>query len=289
MAASETHPGTGGRGEGRKKTPEEIAEDGSECRHGITEMIRRLKYSGSVCISGLTASGKTTHCHLLAGEFGLTYVSGSQIQLNFMGVSPIQTKDFWITDKAKSFWSKKEFNRIDAELLRLESIAEGYIFDTSTMPWRHKRPALCIWLESSLQSRVIKSIISHRGSRTFSPDEYPQRIAQKDEATISLYKQLYDIDIGSDLAVFDLIIDISTLITEPTLRASLKSIAIAHSIIQPAVGWYLTKDSEFLRRFKEVIRQQPHLIMRNRLLGLPQDHCSNKSERPQPKRGTHNK
>jgi cytidylate kinase len=79
-----------------------------------------LRYTGNVCISGLTASGKTTHSHLLAGEFGLTYVSGSQIQLNFMGVSPIQSKDFWISERAKSFWNAHEFNRIDTELLRLE-------------------------------------------------------------------------------------------------------------------------------------------------------------------------
>jgi cytidylate kinase len=250
-------------------------------------LIRRLIYTGSVCISGLTASGKTTHSHLLAGEFGLTYVSGSQIQLNFMGVSPMQSKDFWITDKAKSLWDKNEFHRIDAELLRLESIGEGYIFDTSTMPWRHKRPALCIWLQSSLHSRVIKSIVSHRGSQTFLPEDYPQRIAEKDRSTITLYKQLYGIDIGSDLSVFDLIIDISSLITEPTLHASLRSIAIAHSIIHPGVGWYLTKDIGFLHKFEEVAQQQSHLIVRNTLLGLAENCRSDASECHQPERATH--
>src|SRR5690242_10522219 len=29
-----------------------------------------LRYGGSVCISGLTAAGKSTHSHLLAGEYG---------------------------------------------------------------------------------------------------------------------------------------------------------------------------------------------------------------------------
>lgn len=244
-----------------------------------SELIRQLKYPASVCLSGLTASGKTTHSHLLAGEFGLTYVSGSQIQLNFMGVSPIQSKDFWITDKAKSFWNKNGFEQIDTELLRLEGVAEGYIFDTCTMPWRHKRPALCIWLESSVESRAIKSIVSHRGSQMFSPKEYPERITEKDQSTISLYRQLYDIDIRNDLSVFDLIIDISSLIAEPTLHASLKSIAIAHSIIHPAVGWYLTKDIRFLERFKEVAQQQSHLIVKNTLIDLVRNYCSNANER----------
>jgi len=121
----------------------------------ISSPTETLRYSGSICISGLTAAGKSTHSHLLTGEFGATYVSGSQIQLNFMCVSPIQTKDFWITPEAKAFWNPSQFERIDAELLRLESIGEAYVFDTSTMPWRHRKPALCIWIESSLESRVI--------------------------------------------------------------------------------------------------------------------------------------
>ena len=48
------------------------------------EIFEALRHHDNVCISGLTAAGKTTHSHLLAGEFGMTYVSGSQIQHNFM-------------------------------------------------------------------------------------------------------------------------------------------------------------------------------------------------------------
>lgn len=231
----------------------------------IDNLLKHLKYNGSVCISGLTASGKTTHSHLLAGEFGLTYVSGSQIQLNFMGVSPIQSKDFWITEEAKLFWEGNQFERIDSELLRLESISEGYIFDTSTMPWRHKKPALCIWLESSLESRVIKSIVSHRGRGRFNLDEYSDRITEKDRATISLYKDLYNMDIGTDFSCFDLILDISSLITEPSLKASLNSIAIAHKIIHPAVGWYLTKSDDFRFQLDTAIKAYPNLIKLSKL------------------------
>jgi cytidylate kinase len=234
----------------------------------MEDLIRRLQYRGSVCISGLTAAGKTTHSHLLAGEFGLTYVSGSQIQLNFMGVSPIQSKDFWITEEAKAFWDKKQFERIDAELIRLESVAEGYIFDTSTMPWRHRRPALCIWLESTLESRTVKSIVSHRGRGRFAIENYRERIIEKDLATVALYKELYNIDIGTDLSCFDLILDISTLITEPTLQASLRSITVAHSIIRPAVGWYLTREKDFRCQFEEAARMYPNLMKHNKLLDV---------------------
>lgn len=232
----------------------------------VDDLLKRLKYNGSVCISGLTASGKTTHSHLLAGEFGLTYVSGSQILLNFMGVSPIQSKDFWITEEAKAFWKSNSFERIDSELLRLENTSEGYIFDTSTMPWRHEKPALCIWLESNLESRVIKSIVSHRGRSRFDLENYRELITEKDKSTISSCKDFYNIDIGSDLSCFDLILDISSLITEPTLQASLYSIATAHKIIYPAVGWYLTGMEQFRDEFKKAIETHQHLIKINRLL-----------------------
>jgi len=230
-----------------------------------TDHLRRLQYHGNVCISGLTASGKTTHSHLLAGEFGLTYVSGSQIQLNFLGVSPIQSKDFWITLEAKALWDKSQFRRIDAELLRLEEGAEGYVFDTSTMPWRHQRPALCIWLESSLESRVVKSIVSHRGRGRVALDDYRDRLLEKDAATLNLYKELYDIDIGFDLSRFDLVLDISTLITEPTLEASLHSIAVTHRIIRAAVGAYLTGFEIFEDQLKEAIRDHSDLVVRSRV------------------------
>ena len=230
------------------------------------DLIARLRYRGNVCISGLTAAGKTTHSHLLAGEFGLTYVSGSQIQLSLMGLSPVQPRDFWIGSAARKLWDREQFQRIDTELLRLETIGQGYIFDTSTMPWRHRRPALCIWLESSMESRVIKSIVSHRGTSNFAPEEYLEKINEKDKATVELYRDLYGICIGKDLTCFDIIMDISTLIEIPTLEASLRSIGAVHAFLRTAVGWYLTGDTKLRQQMERASISCAHLIKRNRLL-----------------------
>jgi Cytidylate kinase len=224
-----------------------------------------LQYHGSVCISGLTASGKSTHSHLLAGEFGLTYVSGSQILLNFAGISPIQAKDFWVTPEARRLKAADGYARIDSDLLRIESIGEGYVFDTSTQPWRHKRPALCIWLESDLDSRVLKSVVSHRGRGHLRPDEYPDKIREKDSDTIGLCRALYGIEIGTDLSPFDVILDISSLIREATLNASLESIRIAHSLIRPVAAWYLTGRPDFEAQFRSAMKQYPQVVKRNTL------------------------
>jgi len=161
-------------------------------------------------------------------------------------------------------WNPESFKRIDAELLRLETLSDGYIFDSSTMPWRHRRPALCIWLESTLESRVIKSIVSHRGRGVFGRQEYEERIRRKDESTIKLYRELYGIKRQSDPAYFDLIIDISSLIAEPTLSESLKSISFAHSLIRPAVAWYLTAEPSFRAQFEAAIAKcPPGMVLRN--------------------------
>ncbi len=227
------------------------------------KIFEALKHHGNVCISGLTAAGKTTHSHLLAGEFGMTYVSGSQIQLNFMGVSPIQSRDFWVTEEAKKFWDADQFKKIDAELLRLECGRHGVIFDTSTMPWRHRRPALCIWLESTMESRVLKSIVSHHGRGRIAISEYNGLIAEKDDATITLYEKLYKIKIGTSLDCFDLILDISNLITEPTLTSSENSIQITHSIIRNAVGWYLTGLSHYKNLFNKCCNIHSNIVKKN--------------------------
>jgi cytidylate kinase len=225
-----------------------------------------LRYNSNICISGLTASGKTTHAHLLAGEFGLTYVSGSQIQLNFLGVSPIQKKDFWITLEAKKLWDGDQFRKIDAELLRIESTMQGCIFDTSTMPWRHMDSAFCIWLESDLTSRVVKSLISHRGRNHFPLEEYPARISEKDQATISLYRSLYGIEIGGDLSPFDMIVDISPIITDATLEASLQSINVAHRFIRAASAYHLTGKQLFLEELRIAQTDHPAVLKRCTLL-----------------------
>lgn len=188
-----------------------------------------------------------------------------QILLNLAGVSPIQAKDFWVTPEARRLKSGEGYPLIDNELLRIEERTEGCIFDTITQPWRHKRPALCIWLESDLRSRVLKSIVSHRGRGTMEADDYPDLLNEKDGDTQRLCRQLYGIEVGNDYAPFDLVLDISGLIAEPTLDASIVSIATAHRIIRAAAAWYLTGRRDFELEFRAAVSEHPELIKVNKL------------------------
>jgi hypothetical protein len=99
-----------------------------------------------------------------------------------------------------------------------------------------------------------------------SATEYRQKIIEKDASTIDLYRTLYNIEIGNDLSPFDLILDISSLITESSLEASIRSIRTAHEIIRPAAAWFLTRHGGFLDEFRAAADKHQSLIVRNTLL-----------------------
>jgi cytidylate kinase len=205
----------------------------------------------NVIISGLTAAGKTTHCHLLAGEFGLRYVSGSQILLYLSGRFPVQRRDFWVSDEAQTLWKSSEADRVDEELARLESTEKGLVIDSLATPWLHRDPAFKIWLESSLESRVTKALISHQGTSHFSRAELEARLQEKDQIQRERFLRKYGFDLLLDRRPFELILDISQCIKGTTLKDALGSIRAVHSLIRPAVGWHLTGDPSFRDEFEE--------------------------------------
>jgi cytidylate kinase len=204
----------------------------------------------NVILSGLTAAGKTTHCHILAGEYGLQYVSSSQVLLSLLNMFPIQERDFWITDEAQKLWKTQEATKVDEELLRLESKSNNIVFDTIAMPWLHQHESFCVWLESSLESRVMKAIVSLREKANLTPSEIERRIQLKDETACADFKGRFGFDLLNDRTPFALILDISRSIKEPTLESSLNSVKEVHEFIRPALGWYLTGDSVFISQFK---------------------------------------
>ncbi len=224
----------------------------------------KLNYHGNVFISGLTASGKTTHSYILAGTFGLTYVSGSQIHLMNNGMSPIQDRRFWITDEGKRLLTENQIEDVDKELSQIEKNNSGYIFDTWIMPWIRSSEGIAIYLMSSLESRTIKAAISRR-ENNFEIDEfYKDKIHFKDRASIDLHQKFYGIDIEKDLSVFDVIIDLSTFIEAPTFESSQSSIERASSILMATVGFYLTGKRHYRIELEKHTKEK--YMIRNRLI-----------------------
>lgn len=228
------------------------------------EVGTNLRYNGNIFIAGLSASGKTTHSYMLAGMFGLTYISGSQTHLIINGLSPVQDRSFWVSDVAKTLLTSAQFRLVEQELSRIEKIMTGCVFDSWIMPWRKASPGLSVYLMSTFESRLRKAAVSRRENGFLIDDAFAEAVRQKDTAAIELYRILYGIDIEKDLSVFDLIVDISDFITAPTFEAARASILAVHAIVEAAVGFYLTGASNF--RYELEKHRGQRYLLRNKLL-----------------------
>jgi cytidylate kinase len=212
-------------------------------------------------LSGLTASGKTTHAHILAGIFGLQYVSSTQIFLALNKLSPFQSPDFWVTDIAKEMWHNSKALDLEDELCRLASSTNNVVFDAFLLPWFCPVQTFNIWLESDLDSRHKKAVVSHRNVEQRSDDNLRSRLTEKDDAAANHLKKHYAGDLYNDRSHFNLVLDISTLIKEPTVTSSLKSICITQEILTAATGFELTGDKCFHRQLNKLAGRHPEIIV----------------------------
>ncbi len=170
---------------------------------------------GNIIISGLTASGKTTHAGLLARHYNLAYLSASQTMLKLAGLPARQAPDFWITRRGMALGRQVGWEQVDKEIRRAEAQCRQTVFDCLSLPWLHRQKCLVIWLESSLESRVMKAIVSHRGQNDLTPAQVEAKIRRKDQTARREILNHYQIDIFQDRTPFDLIIDTSRFITAP--------------------------------------------------------------------------
>jgi cytidylate kinase len=204
----------------------------------------------NVIISGLTAVGKTTHCKLLAREYGLVHMSASQVKLKLSGLSTEQPPDFWVTSTGLELTGGTHWADVDDEFRRIESTRDNMVFDCLSLPWLHIRECMTIWLESSLESRTMKAVVSYRGESNLTFAAVKEGIQSKDELARRQMLERYGVNLFEDRSPFDLVVDISAFITAPTEQASRVSIDNAHEIISSAVGWYLKSDAESRKRFE---------------------------------------
>jgi CMP/dCMP kinase len=195
----------------------------------------------NIIVSGLTAAGKTTHSRIIAERFGLRYIGGSDIALHRAGIKATDIPpDFWITSEGVSLLHDVG-DEIDGVLLDLEQDEIATVFDCFYMPWLHRRDALCVWIESSLESRLVKATVSHRGLGRFHGRELEKRIIRKDDDAREMLKRISGADMYKDRSPFHHVFDLSSLIISPTQEASAHSIAAADAMLSPIIYTYLTQ------------------------------------------------
>jgi cytidylate kinase len=172
-----------------------------------------------VIISGLTASGKTTHAHIIAGEFGLRYVSASQILLHRQRLAPYQAPNYWVTSQSVSRWDATDQAYVDAELLQLEKDGSPTVFDCLSLAWMRQQAAFTVWLQCSELARVQRARLSHfteSGLPLQDGSELATAIRLKDENMKEFLRTGYGVD-TSNLSMFNLVMD-TTALTETGSR-----------------------------------------------------------------------
>ncbi len=174
------------------------------------------KLNYPILISGFIGSGKSTLAKRLAKQFGLKYVSASELHRGLVlerlkeeakHAKKIQ-KGFWESDAGKKGMKIRSTNfeidkEVDVRLLKQLKKNPHCVTDARLMPWLYKKKALRIWLTASEKERSarvgLRDDISSAHART--------AIRSRMKMDQAIWKNLYGIKMGKDLEPFDLVLN----------------------------------------------------------------------------------
>jgi len=182
-----------------------------------------MQYGDNIVVSGLTAAGKTTHARLLANWLDYRYISATQIMLEIAGYSEKTIEGIWLRGDPNIrsiLTSVSVARKLTDTLVRLAATENFMVFDAWGLSWAYQGPLVRLWIDSDRLSRSWKCYVSQGPSPSLSVVECAKLVDDKDLQTRSLFQNEYDIDIFSDRSVFDVILDNSWLIREPTRDAA---------------------------------------------------------------------
>lgn len=179
----------------------------------------------AIILSGMPAVGKTTVARILASKLNVPVLGGGDILKEIAleeGYKAVGD-DWWDTREGMDFMEQRrgspEFDReVDRRLI--EKANHGDVVITSyTLPWIAD-DGTKVWLAGSTWSRANR--MAKRDSST--PERCTDVIKERDRENYNLYKSLYGIEFGKDLAPFDLIVATDEIEAEQVAAAIMKDI-----------------------------------------------------------------
>jgi cytidylate kinase len=174
-----------------------------------------------IVIAGLPAVGKTTIAQELAKEFNFNLYNGGDILKMLANEKGYATlgNDWWDTREAKKFMSERRSNplfdkEVDQKLVEL--VKSGNVIITSyTLPWLAPQ-SLKFWLKGSLSNRAKR--MANRDN--IAVDSAVEIIQERDAENTGIYRKLYGFEFGSDLSVFDFILNTDLLCLDSLIEIS---------------------------------------------------------------------
>ncbi len=151
-----------------------------------------------ICISGLSASGKTTIGNALAKELGIMHITKVNIKTykRFVrengGPGEASRKIRAETSDARY---AKDFDREVIELAKRNNC----VVTTWLGPWTVKNATLRVWLNTGFEERARRRAVGKRISMRLAK----KQMMEKDTVAIRNFKEVYDIDI-MDHSIFDI-------------------------------------------------------------------------------------
>ena len=176
-----------------------------------------------IILSGMPAVGKTTAA--LCKEFNLDYYSGGDLLKELAKKKGYESSgsDWWDDKHGMDFISNRmndySFDKyVDKKLLEL--LNQGDVVITSyTLPWLTKQ-GISVWLEASIENRAKRLCVRDN----IGIDKAKNIVKKRDLKNQELYHKLYNINLGQDLSVFDLIINTNDININEVSKILIKSI-----------------------------------------------------------------
>ncbi|HXW36865.1 MAG TPA: AAA family ATPase [Nitrososphaerales archaeon] len=162
----------------------------------------------AIIISGMPAVGKTTVSRIVGRELELRVLGGGDVLKEMAveeGYSP-GGDDWWDTEEGMKFLQERKksatFDKEVDERLLAKAKKGGVVITSYTLPWLSEFGAK-VWLSGSVASRARR--MARRDHSEVGKCREVLRV--RDVENRKLYKKLYDVDFGKDLAPFDLVVD----------------------------------------------------------------------------------
>jgi|SRR5579875_3775730 len=199
--------------------------DRKDLRVGIRQLTlpsgKKRKQRISVIISGMSSVGKTTAANVIAKKFNLKHLAGGDMLKQMAierGYAP-SGPDWWDSPEGMKFLSERKTNlNFDREVDRrlIKEIRSGGVVVTSyPIPWLCSA-GLKLWFSASQMARAKRLA----GRDSVSLAKALKIIRRRDAQNKKLYHELYGINFGTDLSVFNFIIDTERLSAEQVAKVA---------------------------------------------------------------------